>query len=535
MAVVVCIVSSTLGVASTTAWAKPGHCNKATGVCTPPSKLKWVSPPSIFDNVPAQYQSISHCPSTRPDGSPIQGVREVEIFVTFTGGGGMGDITPVNADGSWTFVQRVRRGCDQGPRGNGASAVCRCHQHRLRHRGFTGRMQSPSTPFPDVTTDLPVPSPQSPGGRSATGIAAFRDRKVRPDSSIAFNSLGCSRSDHRRIRNETSRGDQIVERTRISARRVRRTSVGVLTVLALHVVGLSGANAAPAPLQEAAASVASPLANLAAPVVGLAATPSGKGYWRVGADGGVLTAGDARFYGSAVGMNNGAIVAIAATRSGRGYWLTDRSGDVFAFGDAAFHGSMGGHPLNRPVVGMAATPTGSGYWLVASDGGVFSFDAPFRGSTGGMGLNRPVVGMAATPTGSGTGSSRPTVASSRSTRPFADRRARCGSTSPSSAWPRHPVATATPWSPPTVGCSGSGRNSPFFGSAVERLPGRAGCRSCDVARRRRLLIAFADARTYAFSPVPPRRNATGRARRRRPGRTTPECGSAPRSRRTPAR
>ncbi len=39
----------------------------------------------------------------------------------------------------------------------------------------------------------------------------------------------------------------------------------------------------------------------AAPVVGIAATPDGKGYWRVGADGGVFGFGDAVFFGSAGG------------------------------------------------------------------------------------------------------------------------------------------------------------------------------------------------------------------------------------------
>ena len=34
------------------------------------------------------------------------------------------------------------------------------------------------------------------------------------------------------------------------------------------------------------------------PVVGMAATPDGKGYWLVAADGGIFAFGDARFYGS---------------------------------------------------------------------------------------------------------------------------------------------------------------------------------------------------------------------------------------------
>src|SRR4029077_112985 len=70
---------------------------------------------------------------------------------------------------------------------------------------------------------------------------------------------------------------------------------------------------------------------LNAPVVGMAATPTGKGAWRVASDGGGFTSGDARFYGSTGSMH-----------------------------------------LNQPIVGIAATRTGRGYWFVASDGGVFS-------------------------------------------------------------------------------------------------------------------------------------------------------------------
>jgi hypothetical protein len=86
---------------------------------------------------------------------------------------------------------------------------------------------------------------------------------------------------------------------------------------------------------------------------------------------------------------------MAATPDGKGYWLVAADGGVFSFGDASFHGSMGGSHLNAPVVGLAATPDGMGYWLAAKDGGVFSFGtAPFEGSMGGTRLNAPVVGIA---------------------------------------------------------------------------------------------------------------------------------------------
>jgi hypothetical protein len=181
-----------------------------------------------------------------------------------------------------------------------------------------------------------------------------------------------------------------------------------------------------------------------APVAGMAPTPDGRGYWFVGADGGVFTFGDAGFYGSEAGQgvqtpfvaiaatpdgrgywvagdfgnvynfgdapNEGSIpgefdapvVGIAANPNGVGYWLVGADGGVFTFGDATFYGSMGGKPLNAPVVGMTSTPDGHGYWLVAADGGVFSFgDASFYGSMAGKALNSPVVGMTSTPDGHG--------------------------------------------------------------------------------------------------------------------------------------
>ena len=54
---------------------------------------------------------------------------------------------------------------------------------------------------------------------------------------------------------------------------------------------------------------------------------------------------------------------MAATPDGKGYWLVAADGGVFAYGDAGFYGSMGGSSLVAPVVGMAATPDGKGYWL----------------------------------------------------------------------------------------------------------------------------------------------------------------------------
>ena len=72
---------------------------------------------------------------------------------------------------------------------------------------------------------------------------------------------------------------------------------------------------------------------------------------------------------------------VDATRDGRGYWFVGADGGVFSFGAAAFLGSTGGLKLAKPVVSIRSTSTGRGYILAASDGGTFSFgDAPFFGS-----------------------------------------------------------------------------------------------------------------------------------------------------------
>jgi hypothetical protein len=142
---------------------------------------------------------------------------------------------------------------------------------------------------------------------------------------------------------------------------------------------------------------------LASPVVGAAGTPTGKGYWMVGGDGGIFAYGDAQFYGSMGGQKlNAPVIGMASTADGKGYWEVAADGGIFSFGDARFFGSTGSMKLNAPVVGMAPTPSGNGYWMVARDGGIFSFgDARFWGSTGSLVLNKPVNGMASTGDGNG--------------------------------------------------------------------------------------------------------------------------------------
>jgi hypothetical protein len=144
-------------------------------------------------------------------------------------------------------------------------------------------------------------------------------------------------------------------------------------------------------------------APLNAPVVTMAATADGKGYWLSAADGGIFTYGDAGYFGSAGALNLQApLVGMEATNDSQGYWQVAIDGGVFTYGDAGFYGSTGNIKLNQPIVAMAPTPDDKGYWLVAADGGIFAFgDAGFYGSTGNIKLNSPIVGMAATKDGKG--------------------------------------------------------------------------------------------------------------------------------------
>jgi N-acetylmuramoyl-L-alanine amidase len=187
-----------------------------------------------------------------------------------------------------------------------------------------------------------------------------------------------------------------------STRATSSASVSTTSVQVPHIGNLAASPDSVVPFGSASLGL-NALAAQKTPLVGMAATPDGKGYWLVAADGGIFTFGDAAFYGStgAVVLNK-PIVGMAATPDGKGYWLVASDGGVFTFGDAAFYGSEGGARLAAPIVGMAATRDGQGYWLVAADGGIFTFgDAAFYGSEGAAQLTAPAVGMAATPDGGG--------------------------------------------------------------------------------------------------------------------------------------
>jgi hypothetical protein len=131
------------------------------------------------------------------------------------------------------------------------------------------------------------------------------------------------------------------------------------------------------------------------PAVGVAASPDGRGYFVVTADGAVSAFGDAQSFGDlpSSGVRVSDIVSIVATADGKGYWLLGADGQVYTFGDAQFQGDLlhipGGKPVYvNDIVGMVAAPSGSGYLLIGSDGGVFAFGAVhFYGSLPGLGVH----------------------------------------------------------------------------------------------------------------------------------------------------
>ncbi len=60
---------------------------------------------------------------------------------------------------------------------------------------------------------------------------------------------------------------------------------------------------------------------------------------------------------------------MAATPNGRGYWLVAADGGIFTFGNARFHGAATNRSDGTPIVGLAPTPSGHGYWIASAGGG----------------------------------------------------------------------------------------------------------------------------------------------------------------------
>jgi hypothetical protein len=91
---------------------------------TVPSNLPWFSASAVTDGVPATFSSIRPCPTTRPDGSALQGTLMVFVTVTFSNGGGaMTQGAAVDPAGNWSLSLTYNAGGLQDL-GAAVSATC---------------------------------------------------------------------------------------------------------------------------------------------------------------------------------------------------------------------------------------------------------------------------------------------------------------------------------------------------------------------------------------------------------------------------
>ena len=129
----------------------------------------------------------------------------------------------------------------------------------------------------------------------------------------------------------------------------------------------------------------------------------------------MFTFGDAAFHGSLGSLQlNAPIVAIAATPSGNGYWLVGADGGVFAFGDAAFHGAATGASRNARSSAWRRRRRATATTSLGADGGVFAFgDAALRGAAVDA-IGPPATASRVAATARATGSLAPTAVSSAS-------------------------------------------------------------------------------------------------------------------------
>ena len=207
-----------------------------------------------------------------------------------------------------------------------------------------------------------------PGPLADVGSAPGRDDHAFKSPSVTARRVPVNRPSIRRVRTPSrqgeasdllNRGSQLaefnsrdgrrhgeistVQRGRSHARRRTYAGIAALAIVSGSLVVVGNTHAQAAPVHSAQVTLQSTsVSALAAPVVGIAATPTGRGYWRVGADGGVLTAGDAHFYGSAR-----AGLTTASSRS-------PRRGAVTATGS----------PIGGARCSASATPRSTGRWAV---------------------------------------------------------------------------------------------------------------------------------------------------------------------------
>ncbi len=128
------------------------------------------------------------------------------------------------------------------------------------------------------------------------------------------------------------------------------------------------------------------------------------GYWLLGLDGTIWTAGSASHLGEP-SWNDVRAVDIQATPEGDGYWVLDRAGTVWAFGTAPeleHRQSRADWRQGEVAAGLACRSAGNGCWIVSSLGRVTPMgDTPFLGDLSALALRSKVTAIAGSPRGSG--------------------------------------------------------------------------------------------------------------------------------------
>ena len=122
-----------------------------------------------------------------------------------------------------------------------------------------------------------------------------------------------------------------------------------------------------------------------------------RGYWMLGADGGVHSFGQVWHTGNAFGAT---AVDLEPTAVDVGYWILESNGTVHAV--SATHYGNAGLNAGERATAISATPSGNGYWVFTDKGRAIAFgDAQHFGDMRGVALNGPVLDAIPTTTGNG--------------------------------------------------------------------------------------------------------------------------------------
>jgi len=135
--------------------------------------------------------------------------------------------------------------------------------------------------------------------------------------------------------------------------------------------------------------------------VGVAISPSGLGYWRVDAEGGVEANGDADFHGEPDEVN-AVVKGLVPTSDGDGYWIYTAAGRVYDFGSANHHNDVVSQEVDASITDMAPLADDRGYWLLDARGETHAFGAAeHHGSIEDLAIEDLAMVLVPTATGDG--------------------------------------------------------------------------------------------------------------------------------------